>query len=339
MKGILYFLAVCLLTACGSDRMLTPVLQPLPPASDPFDPTIPYINQRSPGFFKEGPADITRVTARNVLQRADRDIKLLIRELNGALISKQRGVPIVMDDLNSYTFVIHKGVISTAARDMEILMERYVNNYDGCPLKDVRITLSPGRMNMKGKMKQGLWVPFEMEGSPQALPNGLIQLLPDKVVTAGLPVGGLIDLVGIKMDSLVKLDPSKGVTMDGNAVIMDMTKMMPPPAISGKVVRVDVDEQFFTITFDDRTNPPPTPLVVDAPNYLHLYGGRARMVNTFLTHTNLQIVDLDPKDPFDLFLGEYAAQMLAGYIKQSVEGWHVSYQPDYEDMGASTNRW
>ena len=47
---------------------------------------------------------------------------------------------------------------------------------------------------------------------------------------------------------------------------------------------------------------------------------------------DLQLIDSDPKDPFDFFPSKYQGQLVAGYSKNTPSGALRTYMPDYGDL-------
>ena len=47
---------------------------------------------------------------------------------------------------------------------------------------------------------------------------------------------------------------------------------------------------------------------------------------------DLQLIDSDPKDPFDFFPARYSAQLVAGYSKNTPQKGLKTYMPDYGDL-------
>lgn len=333
---------LALVSACGNSvaGMTPPVIGQVPPTM----PTIPANTggyNGLPSAIDHGPNGPVRVVMKNVKYRVGPKLGIDVPALDGVKVPMQPGAPVVMDDPTSFTIVIQNGTFALDAENVASLMNNYVLNYPDPPLKNLTATLNNGRLGMKGTMHKGIDIPFEMEGTPKALANGKIELVPDRIVAAGLPSQGLMKLIGLEMDKMVQVREGRGLSIEGNSVIMDPTKMLPPPAVSGRVTNVAVAPDpkdgvmKLQISFGGgaaavRDDHMPAP---NAPNYIHIYGGNVRFVNTYDVFTNLQIVDADPSDLFDFYLNEYGAQMQAGLIILSPQGWTMSLQPDYTKRG------
>jgi hypothetical protein len=53
--------------------------------------------------------------------------------------------------------------------------------------------------------------------------------------------------------------------------------------------------------------------------------------------SDLQLIDADDRDPFDLSPDHYARQLVAGYWKNRPQGGLKTYMPDHADVGRVRN--
>jgi hypothetical protein len=141
------------------------------------------------------------------------------------------------------------------------------------------------------------------------------------------------------MEDLLDLSQAVGVRVEGNDLILDPEKMLPPPAIEGKVraVRIEGDRVVLTFGPPPDENPqvagwpePPDPA---AENFQFLYGGVVRFGQLFMVGTDMQIVDADPSDPFDFYIDLYESQLVAGYSRSQTDGGLEVFMPDYAEVG------
>ena len=51
-----------------------------------------------------------------------------------------------------------------------------------------------------------------------------------------------------------------------------------------------------------------------------------------MTGADLQLIDSDPRDPFDFFPARYRQQLVAGYSKNTPQGGLKTYMPDFNDL-------
>jgi hypothetical protein len=112
---------------------------------------------------------------------------------------------------------------------------------------------------------------------------------------------------------------------------------LPPPSISGRVVAVRVDSagqvQLFgaaSVGAGATALPPALPPPPDsaAPNYMYLLGGTLRFGKLYMVRADMQIVDLQPADPFDFSIDRYSTQLVAGYSKNQPDMGLEVFMPD-----------
>ena len=58
-------------------------------------------------------------------------------------------------------------------------------------------------------------------------------------------------------------------------------------------------------------------------------GGSLRFGKLTMNNVDLQLIDADPKDPFEFFPDHYNEQLVAGYSKTTAYGGLRVYMPDY----------
>lgn len=330
--------ALLLLTACGGDR------------SDSLPPGLPYYNPGQDnlytpkpdthGYNPMQPGSPSYSVLNNIFLRVDPEIGVQISHLEGRLEPKRAGDPVIFDDTRSFVFNIFAGQISIDAANISRLKNKYTFNYADSPLKDIEISFTPGRISMKGKMKQVIWVPFEMEGTLQPSHDGVLILVPDAIRVSGLPVKGLMDAVGLQTSKLLKIAGDRGVQLQGNNILLDCTKLFPPPQIQGKIVAVDIQYNKLTLFFESPQRVPRRlPPDLSNRNYMHVYGGNLLIMNELQRGAELQMVDMNPADPFDFYLSEYKRHLKAGYVKViNDQGSLITLMPDYLKI-QTTNIW
>ncbi len=330
----LLVLSLLTLAACGGVR---DPLSPLPGQPTFNPPTYnPGDNLYTPkpdthGYNPNQPSVPTYSVLSNVFLRVDPEIGAQITRLEGRLEPKRSGDPVIFDDVRSFVFNIYNGQLSIDAANISRLKNKYTFNYPDSPLKDIQINFSPGRISMKGKMKQVIWVPFEMEGTLQPAQEGTLVMIPDAIRVAGIPVKGLMDAIGLQTSKLLKIAAERGVQLQGNNILLDCTKLFPPPQIQGRIAAVDIQDNRLTLMFDNQQRiPKRLPPDTNARNYMYVYGGNVLIMNELQRGAELQMVDMKPTDSFDFFMNEYRRHLRAGYVKVVNDlGTLITLMPDY----------
>jgi hypothetical protein len=120
--------------------------------------------------------------------------------------------------------------------------------------------------------------------------------------------------------------------VDDNDLILDPQLMLPPPHIRGKVTAVEVVGDTLVQTFGTgkprRLSPPAV-----SPNHIYWRGGSLKFGKLTMANTDLELVDMDPKDPFDFSVHRWNDQLVAGYSKNTTERGLKAHMPDFADLG------
>ncbi|MGH9891951.1 MAG: hypothetical protein ACREA0_08215, partial [bacterium] len=266
---------------------------------------------------------------RNVDFHVDSSIVLHIGYLRGKLRPTSRNRPPYFDDKHSFVLAIDSATIGITPASLSDLLNRYAFAYPGSPLRKLTITLEDGRLKQEGKMRG---ISFSMVGDLSLTPDGELRLRPSSIKAAGIGVAGLMKFFGLELEKLVKLKEARGVRIRGNDFLLSPTELLPPPRVEGRLAAVEVGDSTIVQVF----RPPPgrrvRPLSVPdpkAPNYMYYRGGVLRFGKLTMNRTDLMIVDAVTSDPFDFFLDQYNAQLVAGYSKNTPDHGLIVKMQDY----------
>jgi hypothetical protein len=283
----------------------------------------------------------TWLEMKNVNLRVADDAVVGVRQLRGEVIPTQRGGSALLDSTRSFSIRITSGTVALTSANLGVILNRFVFGYKGSPLRNLRVRTSGDQLVQSGIMHKGVDLKFEITSSLALTDSGLIRLHPTKVRVLGVNGESLLHALGLKLDDLLDLSGSAAARVKGDDIYLDPTKILPPPAISGRLtsVRVEGDAlvQEFARLPEDSLFSGYARADSAAPNYLFFRGGRLRFGRLEMRDTELQILDLDPADPFDLFLAQYNKQLTAGYSRNRPNLSLQAFFPDFTDLmrGAS----
>jgi hypothetical protein len=269
---------------------------------------------------------------RNLLLEIAPGVILNIARLRGALLPVGPERPPTLDDKHSYTLVISTAQISIDTASLGNLLTNHVFAYPGSPIRSLRIETDGEELVQRGVL-HGL-LPFSMRASVTLTPEGLIRLRPRTVKVFGVGVRRLMRLFGLELEELAKVQPGRGVRIEGNDFLLDPTAILPPPRTRGRVTGLVVGNGRVAQTFGGAE--PAVALAQpgsDSANYMYFQGSYLRFGKLTMANTDLLILDDDPSDPFDLFLDRYNDQLVAGYNRNTPDYGLIVYMPDRADMG------
>lgn len=267
----------------------------------------------------------------NVDLHVTADITLRIRYLRGRFEPVGRMEMPSLDDKHSYVVAIDSGEIALDMPSLNALM-RGTLGQGRSNVERVRISIDDeNRLRQQGVLDKGIKVPFDVAGGIEATADGRIRLHAAAVRSLGLPMNPLMRLLGIEMDDLVKVKPGHGVTVENDDLILDPQQLVPPPFIRGKVTSVRIADGTLIQTFGSgerqRLSPAPT-----SRNYIYWRGHELQFGKLTMTDTDLELVDEDPKDPFDFSSDHWNDQLVAGYSKTMGNRGLKAHMPDFNDL-------
>lgn len=271
-----------------------------------------------------------RTEMKGVNLRIAPDVVMEVRELRGELEPTHKGEPPWFDDPTSFSVHIDQAEIAVTPASMAAAMNRYVFNGPNAPVKDVQIEIKDGHLVQSSTLNKKIPIRATLEGDLSATPEGDIRFHPTKIKAGDLPVKGLLNLFDVELSELIKPQESKGVKVIENDLILDPERLLPPPRMQGKVIAVRIEGDRIVQIFGGSKGRALTPSF-KADHYLYYQGGELSFGKSTMHGADLQIIDADPKDPFDFYLAEYAKQLTAGYSRTLPNQGLVVYMPDSDE--------
>ena len=270
------------------------------------------------------------VQMRNVMYHFTDNISVHIRSLNGRLVPIKGELP-VFDDKESFNIQIASAAIAITPESLANVLNSYVFVRRDAPIKDVSVRIdSAGHLKVKGKLHSKGDVPFETDGTLSPTAEGKILLHAEKIKALHLPVKGLMDLLGVDLADLIKTGKVHGVGVQKDDLLLDPETLLPPPHVVGRVTAVQVRAGQIVQIFGDAKKVPDWKL--SAANYMAYRQNQLRFGKLTMSDTDLVLIDMDPKDPFDFYLDHYKEQLVAGYTKETPTFGLRVYMRDYNKL-------
>lgn len=261
------------------------------------------------GQSPAAPRNVVAVTMRNVMYHFTPRIAVHIFALTGWLTAES-GYPFpVFDDARSFVLHITAADMSITTRDMSNILNTRVFAAPDAPLKDISIAARGQTLHIQGKLHSKGDIPFEEEGALSLTPQGEIRIHSLKVKAAHLPVKGLMDLLGVHISSLINTNKVRGLRAEKDDLLLNPEQILPLPRIAGRLTSIQLQGNRIIEHFGGRLPALPP------GNYMTYRGGRLRFGKLTMDDTDMELIDLDPRDPFDFYLAHYKQQLVAGYTK------------------------
>lgn len=261
----------------------------------------------------------------------DDGIILGIERLRGELLPTAPGGVPTFDMKQSFILNIHSAIIAIDTLSLSTLLNRHVFGYRGAPLRKLRVGVDGDQLVQTGVMRKGVDLPFKIRATMTLTPDGRIRLHPTSVRVIGVGMGRVMRLFGMRLQSLIKLQPGHGAQIEGDDFILDPTEMLPPPKIRGRLTSIGIKDGRVVQSFG-APNAERAPLFGSGesfPNYMYFRGGALRFGKLTMADADLALVDQEPKSSFDFSLAGYNDQLVAGYSKSTQALGLVVHMPDF----------
>ena len=273
-----------------------------------------------------------QIEMRNVRLHVDQAVILDVEHLRGTMVSKSDRPP-VFDDQNSYVMNVAAGTVSMDMASVTNLMNRYAFAYDGAPLKDVKARVQDDKLHLSGTLRKGIGIPFSSNATVGVTEDGRLRFHVESLKAAGVPAKGLLGFFGLELDDIVNLKEKRGLDVQENDILLSPEQVLPPPRMHGRVVKAMLRGDRLVQTLGGAA--PSKPLrkpSARARNYIYFGGGEIRFGKLTMHDADLQLIDSDPRDPFDFYPARYDAQLVAGYSKNTPQHGLMTFMPDYSDL-------
>ncbi len=281
------------------------------------------------------PSGPVHVAFRNVHLHVAKGVILEVRHLEGTMVGAERGRPPNFDDQRSLVLRLDSADIAMTPASLTRLLNDQVFAYDKAPITGIEVSIESGHLKQKGTLHKGVAIPFSMTADVSATPDGRVRLHPVEVKTAGIPSHGLMKLFGIELDDLVKSNAARGLEIRDDDFFLSPDHLVRAPALQGHLTAVRIQGDRIVEIFGTKA---PSGEARATGNYMRYRGGTLRFGKLTMTDADMDLIDADPRDPFDFSPPDYIKQLVAGYSKNTPAGGLRVFMPDYDQASGTDLR-
>jgi len=268
------------------------------------------------------------IQMRNVNLLLTNDIVLSVRSLRGELERTRSSVPVTFDDSNSFVVDTDSAEIHMTSASLTALMNQYVFAYERAPIKEITTTFVGTKLIQTGKIHRAVDLPFRIAASLSETADGNVRVHAEKIQVEHLPVKGLLHLLGEDLEKLIHQNPGRGVSVDGDDLILSPAALTPSPHIHGRISRVSVVGDSIVLIFESGRHLPLLTPPFRTAAYIYHRGGVLRFGKLTMNDADLEIVG-DRPGVFSFFQREYQKQLVAGYSKNTRRNGLRAHMADY----------
>jgi hypothetical protein len=305
--------------------------------------TKPATLELPPGAHPEANDTIVNARFQGVRFRMWKGVALDLEQLSGRMLSRRDDGVVSLDDKTSFVLAIDTATVGLPLGDLARLMNTYVFAYKGAPLRDLSFEVDGQHLVQQGILHKGVDIPFEMTGEVSVTPEGEIRIHPVAMKICSINGQGLMKALGLTLAKLIDVSGAKGggVRVVENDLYLNPIKMLPPPAISGRLVRVALEPgrlvQYFGAPAGRTTSLRLSPDSA-ATNFIQFRGGTMQFGRMFMVHADMEVVDLNPTDRFDFDIDRYREQLVAGYHRTLPDDGLLVFMPDIDKINVVAAR-
>jgi len=256
-----------------------------------------------------------------------------IHFMRGELVSNTPGAPLNLDNKLSFVMKVDTGTIGLNGASLDILMNRYIFGYPNPPLRNLHAEFAGKQLKQSGIIHKVVDIPFTMFADV-SVSNGVMRIHPTKLDICGINGLGLLKAVGMTMQKMLTLPKDRGISAEGNDLLLDPNRALPPPRVELQLVAVRIEGDELVQVFDAGRHLPQLRLPhPEESNTMLFRGGTLRMGKLLMVDANMQVADTDPSDPFDFNIDRYNEQLVAGFSRNQPDFGLLVYMRDFNDLG------
>jgi len=269
----------------------------------------------------------TNVYAHNLMLRKGPDFRVYVRWLRGQMVRTRSDDDPSFDDPESFNLVITNGVLRANIGDIAHFLNS--SGVPNSPLTNITLAGDGDQINLRGTLHKILPIPVELVGTISVAPKNLIQVHVTKLNVLKLPLKGLLGGFHVTLSDLFHPQGIPGLQVDGNDIIFDTVKLLPPPHIRGQLTSVRVVNPDLEEIFGDAQD---VLHVEQWRNFLRLSGGTLDFGKLTMHHVDLIMIDISDDAWFDLDLLHYQDQLINGYTRMTPQAGMQIFMPDLDGV-------
>lgn len=292
--------------------------------------TAPVVSETQPTNTQVASVEksATSIHAHNLLLRKGPQFRVYVRWFDGQLAGTRSDINPSFDRPESFALDIRTGVIRANIGDIG----KYLNSaLVDSPLKNVTLLADGPNLKMTGTVHKIVPLPVQVTATVSAAPDDQVRVHIAKISVLKLPVKGLLGLFHVSAADLVKTNIG-GVKVEGNDLLLDAQKLLPPPHIRGQLTQVSVDSPDIQATFGNAAQD--MERVELWRNFFSLQGGTIDFGNLTMHPVNITIIDISKNPWFDLDLINYRQQFGSGYTRMTSDSGLQIFVPDRREIGS-----
>ncbi len=270
----------------------------------------------------------TAIYAHNLmLRKGSTGFRVYVRWLRGQMARTARNNNPSFDEPESFVLVIKNGVVHTNVGDLANFLNQGITN---SPLTNIKLAGDGDQLKLTGTLHKVVPLPIEVISTIGVAPDNRILIRVNKINVLKIPFKKLLGGFNVSVSSMFKSGSIPGVEVNGNDILLDTAKAIPPPHIRGQLSSVRIENPDFVQVYGDTKQD--LTRVEQWRNYLQLKGGTIDFGKLTMRQVDLIMVDLSDNAWFDLDLANYQDQLVNGYTHMTPEAGLQIFMPSLDQI-------
>lgn len=269
----------------------------------------------------------TKVYAHNLMLRKGPDFRVYVRWLRGQMVRTRPDDDPSFDDPESFNLVITNGVLRANIGDITHFLNS--SGIPHSPLKNISLSGDGDQISLHGTLRKIIPLPIELVGTISVASNNQIQVHVTKLNVLKVPMKGLLGGFHVELSDLFHSTGIPGIQVNGNDIVFDTVKLLPPPHIRGQLTRVRIINPDLEEIYGDAQD---VVHVEQWRNFLRLSGGTLDFGRLTMHHVDLIMIDISDDAWFDLDLLHYQDQLVNGYARMTPQAGMQIFMPDLDEL-------
>jgi len=247
---------------------------------------------------------------------------------------------VTFDDPSSFDLDVSGASVRLSLSQTEVLMNKRIFAYPNANVRNLRLESDGQNLIIHGSLTKGATIPFTMVGTPSLREGRWLAIETKEVKIGAVGVTGLLSALHISLQAMINVPASGQLRVQGNTILIEMLTQLPPPHIHGTITSLACCAGGIALQIgsasavSDSALRALVPSAMASANFLAIRRGKLRFGKLTMVDSDLDLVDADPRDPFDFYLRDYQCQLAAGDAHATLQfGWRVR-MPDFDKLTA-----
>ncbi len=166
-----------------------------------------------------------------------------LAHFDASMVAKGKTSPLCYQRV---TDIVH-GDVTVSPQSLSHEFESKIEQSKNSKISDFKIETKEHSVAMSGKVKKVVDIPFTIEG-PVATDGKRLIFHADHIKAAGIPVKGLLGMVGDHLSNLLHSESVKGVMVKDNTIVFETEQIA---NVRGHIASADVTPQGLFLKFTE----------------------------------------------------------------------------------------